>query len=499
MIRGKQFVWTFFAMIVITYVTTIIALITVGRGDQLGPALMVSYLIILGCPLIVIIPFFAFRSIADEHSEETLNMVLVTTMRPSQIIIGKLCSAMLQAIIYLSVVAPCIAFTILLRGIDINQLMTSLGGVFLISVLLSAMGLCVGSIGSGSVATGSNRSNSIWQLIFALVLVASFASWWGFSYELANGYSWRVEERFLMKVAVATGISTGVLFLAMACAQITFPSENRSTIIRLAMLLHQLVFISMLFGFCLFDESNAPGDNEFQICMVFGMHYWLIMGAMMVAVPGRLSNRVKRSMPQTFLGALFGGLLMPGPGRGFLFAWSSCLFASAVCVFVTLPMAELDVIKSGLAIGASFMFFSLMLSVTYLLLRLGMRNAKRPLLVFGVLVLIMVYFLPIAIVESLRTFLFSGRFSLGATFLNYMSWFGTMYEINRTVDSNIGLMIPMAILSTLVTIFALLVASRELTVRSIATPAHVIDEDKSYAKAKRKEGVGETIDDIFAE
>ena len=75
--------------------------------------MLCGYFIILTIPVLIIVPFSAFRSLAAEREDGTFELLSITALSSRQIVTGKLGSAMLQMLIYYSALAPCIAFTYL--------------------------------------------------------------------------------------------------------------------------------------------------------------------------------------------------------------------------------------------------------------------------------------------------------------------------------------------------------------------------------------------------
>ena len=78
-----------------------------------------GYYAVLSVPLLIVVPYAAFRSLAGEWEDGTFELLSITALSARQIVTGKLASAILQMMVYYSALAPCIAFTYLLRGIDI--------------------------------------------------------------------------------------------------------------------------------------------------------------------------------------------------------------------------------------------------------------------------------------------------------------------------------------------------------------------------------------------
>ena len=67
-------------------------------------------------------------------------------MKPYQIVIGKFGSAVLQMMIYLSVLAPCICCTYLLRGVSIDQIWAVLAMCVGGSIALTILGLFLAGV-----------------------------------------------------------------------------------------------------------------------------------------------------------------------------------------------------------------------------------------------------------------------------------------------------------------------------------------------------------------
>jgi len=139
-IKSRQFFSTFMLLLGAVICWTFFALSPARNSydvDSLGSYMLFGFLVILGLPLVLIIPYTTFRSLAQEYEDGTIEMVLITTMKPWQIIAGKLGSAMLQVLIYVAILAPCISFCYLLRGVDISQIWMSISGALVVT-----FGLC---------------------------------------------------------------------------------------------------------------------------------------------------------------------------------------------------------------------------------------------------------------------------------------------------------------------------------------------------------------------
>ena len=91
-LKSRQFVYTFFLLMAIVVVCLVIGVtLTSDLGSvEFSSGLLSTFLVILGFPLFIVIPFTAFRSLASEYEDGTLQLVSITAMKPYQIIIGNL-------------------------------------------------------------------------------------------------------------------------------------------------------------------------------------------------------------------------------------------------------------------------------------------------------------------------------------------------------------------------------------------------------------------------
>ena len=163
-LKSRQFVATFSLLLLFGWAWSFLGVALLSPGVYFAPGgrvMLTGYLLILLVPMIIVVPFSAFRSLAAEREDGTFELLSITSLTARQIVTGKLGSAMVQMIVYYSALAPCIAFTYLLRGIDILTIMLLLFYTFVLSVLLSSVGLLVATV---------SRSRH-WQVLLSVTLV----------------------------------------------------------------------------------------------------------------------------------------------------------------------------------------------------------------------------------------------------------------------------------------------------------------------------------------
>lgn len=325
-LKSRQFAVTFALVLLTSWIWSLLAIYFRYPGilySPDGPFLMVGYLDILLFPLVVIIPFSAFRSLASEREDGTFELLSISTLSPRQIIIGKLVSSIVQMLVYLSALAPCLAFTYLLRGIDIVTIAYVLICAFLASILLSGVGLVLACI----------TRQRHWQSALSVIVILLFIFLYGIGLIIsyASVYedaSWRQYDNldFWATTVAFFSVYASYLYLMVevASAQITFESENRSAGIRRGLLVQHFLAIGW-FGFL---AIRFPREEEIpMILMTILCLHWFIMGAFINGESPALSPRVKRTIPNLLADRIWRNWLLPGPDRGYLFVVTSLISA----------------------------------------------------------------------------------------------------------------------------------------------------------------------------
>ncbi|HMC12175.1 MAG TPA: hypothetical protein VKH44_12830, partial [Pirellulaceae bacterium] len=230
-----------------------------------------------------------------------------------QIITGKLASAVLQMMVYYSALAPCIAFTYLLRGIDIVTVALLLGYSFAASLLLSSFGLMMATV---------TRVRH-WQVLLSVVLVMAllvFTLVWNMAFLafLEEGATLPLDQSEFW-IAHLCGLSFYVpavlLLLFIAAGQITFASENRSTPIRVLLLVPQ----ALLVGWYVYLWHRVGHESVLYVLIFMAAAYWMLVGAIITGETAELSPRALRRLPQSFLGRMLFTWLNPGSATGYVF------------------------------------------------------------------------------------------------------------------------------------------------------------------------------------
>lgn len=493
-LKSRQFVVTFGLLLIVAWGWSMLGVAMMGPeasyGVQRGSYLFVGYYVILALPLLVIVPYGAFRSLAAEQEDRTFELMSITTLDPRQIVSGKLGSAVLQMLIYLSAVAPCIAFTYMLRGIALPTIFFLLFYTFLGSLGLSLAGLLVGTL------TDEKHWQSVLSVLVVLGLLIAFWSACALAVEVVDYSDFGVTEREFW-IANAAFLSAYVSYFALvyfaAAAQLSFPSDNRSTRLRVTMLGQFLLFVGWMSWVWVTDGPDEDMLTFFLV--VVGLH-WYGMGALMTGESAQLSYRVRRSLPQSFLGRAFLTWFNPGPGTGYVFALCGML---AGLLLVCLALASAHVLPNPrrpfatgratdvLTFGTlAFCYMTIFLGLGLVLIRLTRRFSRAGL---GLSVLVQVMLVLLGCGVPLVIQLSSPRwYGSGYSLLQITNVFWTLYAASETragfVYGPVLLaVLPLAALAVFVLNLPAIV--REVRFVRLPKPQRVAEEDAQQAAVLR--------------
>ena len=164
-LKSRQFIITFALLLAASVIWTILGVV-VNAPDvyyvPTGENLLAGYYLILAIPLMGMVPLAAFRSLAAEIEDDTFEMLVITRLSSTGIVIGKMNSAMLQMLIYFAALVPCLAFSYLLRGVNLPTIVMLVVIIFVSATTLTAFALMLATLAPSRAA----------QTITLLILLA---------------------------------------------------------------------------------------------------------------------------------------------------------------------------------------------------------------------------------------------------------------------------------------------------------------------------------------
>jgi hypothetical protein len=330
-LRSRQFSTTFFLMLAAGWTWSILGLALLGPAayyNAHGPSMFYVYYIILAAPLLIAIPYSAYHSLAQERQDRTYELVSITSLDATRILVGKLSGIGLQMMVYLSALFPCLAFTYLLRGLNIFTVLLVVAYTCLLSLGLAMIGLLLAAL------SPPRRRPIVQGVVLAALLCVVFL----FDISLMSDVVAldTIDSRSFWEVnavlATLYANAFAVTFLS-ARALLTTASQNRSTALRVAL------SVAQLSGFAWFAYGvlQYAGD-ELVYGLIFGSTMaWFVCGMFIVGESPLLSPRVRRDLPRSPLGRTFLGWLAPGPACGYLFVLSNMVAMAVMALLMSTP------------------------------------------------------------------------------------------------------------------------------------------------------------------
>jgi hypothetical protein len=333
-LKSRQFSVTFLLLLVASLVVSF-ALVAIAGPDldyrSAGAGFFVAYFAVLAFAVFVVVPFGAYRSLATEQEERTFELIAISTLRPRQIVAGKLLSAIIQMFMYYSAIAPFMAFTVLLKGIDVPSIL-----IVLFFSVLASLGLSMVAL---LLATLARRRG--WQAFLSVLIIAGllfatvisfFAAWSIVTFigpELRQTYFWIGLATFLTVYG-----SYFWLAFRLSAAQLTFEADNRSSPVRAVLVIQTLACLAWI-AYWWIAEGDGDYDSLLSVVTLVCMH-WLVVGSLLIGESPGLSRRVARQVPAYALGRAVTTLFLPGPGTGLAF-----LMANLMSILAMVGVAEM--------------------------------------------------------------------------------------------------------------------------------------------------------------
>ncbi len=474
-LKSKQFTISFGLTLIAAVAWTLIAIsLSVPRIYYLpgGTTLLAGFFCVLALPLMVIVPFSAFRSMTSETEDSTFELLSISALSASQIVHGKMASSLLQILLYLSALAPCIVLTYLLRGVGLFTILFTLGLTVAFSVGETAIALLLASVSRTRMAqTGAS-------VLLMSGLLWGFFAWVGMVISQGmQGFTNPPPEIYMVLFAVTTIIvATISVVLSAAAAAVDFPSENHSTPLRWRLLgLSILVLFWSLIGYLV--------AREVEIAIVILTGYFIAamaLGGCITGEHGIISLRAQRTLPKTFIGRVLLTWLYPGAGFGYVYL--VCLYGALVVTLAAVDISwggRMSVIGSGYLL---WLYLIIYVGINRLLMMMLPRNTSaRMLASFSLLVvvLIMAHLIPWVLAYYLNDYR-----DVPYAWHQAMNIFMSFGEVNDGFSAEVGASVGLLTLMAL-TIFGLnlLLCSRDVMLVRVSAPPRVKQEEKQLAPA----------------
>lgn len=261
-----------------------------------------------------LVPFSAFVAMGAEWDENTYDLLVLSNLRPRQIVLGKVFAAGIQALLYYSAFVPFLVFAFLLRGVDLLVLLATLGGSMVASFTLACVAVALSSLSRARLSR-----------VLLMVLLGSFLAIvpTGQGIVVATavmrfpGMLHTPEGAQAFAAMVSCMIAAAILFVLVGSARLAHPEENRSTGLRIYALVFTAFGLAWV-GYIKLRFDNGLHSDE-NLGFTLAAQTFLAFAALFFATePESLGKRVRHQVPKRGALALLAAPFLPGGGRGLI-------------------------------------------------------------------------------------------------------------------------------------------------------------------------------------
>jgi len=491
-LKSRQFLITFSLLLVAAFGWTVVG--SLMRMPQIytaptAPFMLVGYYVVLAVPMLLVVPLAAYRSLESELDDGTLELLSISILSPWQIVLGKLASAGLQMTLYFVALFPCVAFAYTLRGIDLPTLLIVMAFLFVSGGMLTVAALCF-------APQSRSRSGRIFSLLLVLgmLLVGEYVIGGACITMILYGIPFEADLiGYAIVFTLLTSFAAANLLITTTAVMLTPESENRSTRLRLALLLLTAVMFALVaFGVVAFEEVSLV--FAVPTFVVLGI-LWLAAAAMMVAESPAMTPRIRRELPSSFVARMTWTFLTPGPATGLIFGCLGLLSVAAAGMIALEYLDSQPVGARGVGFprgdwsflgpfASKFLAYAVVFLVAARWLVFFVRKFQNVRVEFGLAAVVVVAVLAAIIPYSIGLYL-SDSFSFRYTPWQITNWAWTLSEDPNVLPAWIDAVLAGA---AMISFFTSLAMSSEIALpRKTALPERVIEERQRERSVKGPE------------
>jgi len=285
---------------------------SVDVNMQLGGSMFLAFMVILAGASVFFIPLYVGIRVAVERQENNHDLLYVTSLSPGRIIRGKFLCGAYMALLFFSACMPFMAFTNLLRGVDLPT-------VFFILVYLFLVVCAANQIAIFLACMPASRPFKI-----LLALAGFITSFWiviplvALSFEfMRSGVGVMMSERnFWIGAISVVGVGAALvgLFYVLSVALISPPSANRALMVRI-----YITIIWLLGGVLSMAWTVRTSRKEIIFIWAY-ITFALMIFSLLVTISNSdvISLRVRRDIPRSRLKRAIAFIFFNGAAGGLI-------------------------------------------------------------------------------------------------------------------------------------------------------------------------------------
>ena len=289
--------------------------------EQMGSALFTAFAVVLAIASIFFIPLYMGIRVAAERQENNPDLFYVSTLSPARIILGKFLCGAYMVVLFFSACMPFMAFTNLLRGVDLPTVFFILFYLFLTVCGINMVAIFLGCL---PVTRPFKVFFGIFGVIVSMYSIGAALSFTFRFMTLGIGSSMGGRDFWIGTfTAIAVYAAVTGLFYVMAVALVSPPSSNRALPVRV-----YITAVWLLTGLLTVAWVKKTGHSDAIIVWLNSVFYLLMLSlVVVVSNSDTLSNRVRRAIPAAPWKRLVAFLFFNGAAGGLV--WVAAMTAAS--------------------------------------------------------------------------------------------------------------------------------------------------------------------------
>jgi hypothetical protein len=339
-VRGREFLFSFAASLIAGLVVALVGATEALAGSSTSGrwtfAALMGCLAFLG---LAVVPLGAFSTLRQERLEQTLELITLTALSSRRIVVGKLLAQSVKLLTLFAGIAPFLAMSFLLGGIDFTTILVSLVVLYMASVWAGALCLFLSTLFKSRAASGLVFGAIGLLVIFLLFVGATLfrAASRGLVMPAALGLGTDVAARIKeFSVLTSFWMTTLVNLVLLAENRLSLATEDTVTPLRIGLFLQFLLMI--VWTFLLLFTSNRLDTPE-VLSVLASIHLAIVAVFALteeMSVPRRVLQRMRLASGWGRLLRLFG----PGAGRGAAYILVQMVMLVGVIAICALTAAD---------------------------------------------------------------------------------------------------------------------------------------------------------------
>lgn len=326
--------------------------------------------------IMIAVPAYACVRLANERTDQNVDLMFISTLRPASIVWGKFFAAMVLGLLVFSACAPFMTFAYLLRGIDMPSILTVLAVDFLAMSFGVMVALFVASIPGG-------RAVKVFFAFAAFIFLFANFIWLSaltVSFVELGTFEWMFRNWYVVAVIVLGVVGFLGLLFFYCVAMISPPSANRILPLRVYLFFTWAALAVSLFATSMYVRGGSVSAVPIIFFVFLVTPFLCVQLWISICERDRWGPRIARTIPTVGVARPLAFLFYTGSGGGIIYSVALILATLvgslawlkgyvAVAAPAATPGVELDVAEAMIRVMAYVSLYAFCFGLSAILVR----------------------------------------------------------------------------------------------------------------------------------